>query len=443
MTKKKSRGLFVVFSIILAILLIASFFSFTYPFTIKGNYYRYSSFIENFSLGEDVGKSVRIVYRANYEQDGVYSYNKLRQSTIEQLKQIVTDAGYPDVTAAEYGDDGISLQIGNMLTRADEQYIQSLIGNPQPIIFCASSDKTTPFATRQDVKSVTMLQSADGVGGTSYGITITFKDKQKILDKITDDSGNISGNLYVYLGDATLMNGNMSLDSESLREQGQITFTSTSFTNANTTQQYINTIRTGLLDLNLTQLECNTVSASYGANAGLLLTIALFVFVLATFIYAIIKYRQLGWLSAFTLLFFITISMFIMQSIPLLHINFGGFIALAIGFIVAADSLFSVLAGAKEYYNNDTKLYIAITQSRKDNLIKTLISNLLLTVVGAICVLMPVAGISSFGWVMLIMSVVSLFTSLVLFRLFTNMYLPLNSYDGKKCNFHKGGKNDK
>jgi hypothetical protein len=54
---------------------------------------------------------------------------------------------------------------------------------------------------------------------------------------------------------------------------------------------------------------------------------------------------------------------------------------------------------------------------------------------------MPSLPIQSFGWVALVMPIVSVFCSQALMRLFIKMYLALNNTDGKKCNFHKGGKN--
>ena len=70
-----------------------------------------------------------------------------------------------------------------------------------------------------------------------------------------------------------------------------------------------------------------------------------------------------------------------------------------------------------------------------------LILNAFIALVGFGCLFMPTLSIQSFGWVMMVMSLVSIFCSLALMRLFIKMYLPFNNIDGKKCNFHKGGKN--
>ena len=65
----------------------------------------------------------------------------------------------------------------------------------------------------------------------------------------------------------------------------------------------------------------------------------------------------------------------------------------------------------------------------------------MLFVSGFISIFMPIPAVQSFGWVALVLSIVSLFTNLALMRLFIKMYLAINNEDGKKCNFHKGGKN--
>ena len=81
MTKKRSKCLFILFAILLVIGLVATFVNFTYPLAIKGNYYSYSNFVSNIKLGEDIGTSLRITYRADlpyYEQESNYTnlYNK-------------------------------------------------------------------------------------------------------------------------------------------------------------------------------------------------------------------------------------------------------------------------------------------------------------------------------------------------------------------------------
>ena len=109
--------------------------------------------------------------------------------------------------------------------------------------------------------------------------------------------------------------------------------------------------------------------------------------------------------------------------------------------VLAVDSIMAILESAKKHYNHDTQFHICFKLALKENLFKTLILTSIIVLMGFACVFMPSLPIQSFGWVMLVMPIVALFCSQVLMRLFIKMYLALNNTNGKKCNFHKGGKN--
>ncbi len=436
MTKKRSKSLFVLFSILLVIGLFFCFVSFTYPFVINGNYYSYSNFVANLKLGEDVSSSLKIVYRADLQQDeDTAKYNELRTSTMLALKDIVAGEGYKDVSIAEYGAEGIVIQIGNLLTVEDKNSVESLIGNPATISFSTESDGSKPFAGAKHIKSVEAMQSNNSeTGEVAYVVALQFE--KQYVDMIYQASNNKT--VYIYLGE----NQFASLDySSSGISDGIIYLQSDSFNSMIDATSCANQIKAGMLDLSLTKLSSDYASASYGENVTLLLTIAMVVLVLAAFVYLILKFKDLGWLSCFAMLFFIVISLFLLQSIPLVHINFAGIIAIMICFMLAVDNILTILEKAKEYYQSGTQLFIAAREAQKATLAKTLFFNALVIVAGFICLFMPVAGIQSFGWVALVMGIVSMFTTQALMRLFVKMYLALNSENGTKCNFHKGGKN--
>jgi len=436
MTKKRSKSLFVLFSILLVVCLVACFVNFTYPFSLNGNYYSYSNFVSNLKLGEDVGSSLRIVYRAEQNEDELNTnYNDLRLSTMNALKDIVKAEGYKDVTVAEFGEDGIAIQVGNLLTNDDKQIVESLIGKPAAISFSTNSDGAEPFAVGKHVKSAKAQQFNNPENGEiAYYVLLEFKDEYK--DMIAEKSSGKT--VYIYFGEqkfAELDYGNESITN------GMIYLQSDTFKSMLDATTCANQIKTGMLDLALTQISSDYISASYGEYATLLLTIAMVVFVVAAFAFLIVKYRHMGWLACFNLLFFVVISLFLLQSIPLVHINLAGIIAMLLGFILAVDSLMMIFEKTKEHYQSGAPLYVAFREAEKQSLFKTLFLNATLLIAGFICLFMPVASVQSFGWVALVLSLVSTFTNLVLMRLFVKMYLALNSEDGKKCNFHKGGKN--
>ena len=435
MTKKRSKCLFVVFAIILVVALVACFVNFTYPLTINGNYYSYSSFVSNLKLGEDISSSLKITYLTKGTEKE--NYSSLLNSTMLDLKKIVQDEGYTDVTVSTYGEDSIVMNIGNILTKQDKDNIIDLVGSPASISFSLTQDPEQAIITRSDIESVETIDHYDQTTSSHvYYVNVKFKDSKKA--EIADLTKN-GGSIYIYFGKDLFTTMNMGTEGIT---DGYIFINSPEFTTLSVAKTYTNKIKTGMLALELTNTGSNDmITASYGDGANILLSIAIAVALLAGFIYLIVKYKQIGWLACFNLLFLLVLGLFLLQSIPFVTINFAGLIALALSFVIAIDCLIAIFEKAKKHFNADTKLHIALNLSLKENLGRILLSNIVFAILGLICVFIPSASIKSMGWVLFVMSLVTLFTTLVLMRLFIKMYLAINNEDGKKCNFHKGGKN--
>ena len=404
---------------------------------VGGNSYSYSSFISNVKLGEDLGKSLRIVYRAELpENESQANYNNLTNATIDNLKQIVQSEGYKDVSVAQYGDDGIAVQIGNILTQEDISSLERLIGSPASISFSTTkNDQKTVIYNRECVESVyaTSAATTQGSSAQTYFVVINFKDN--CIDKLVEASNE--GSIDIYLGE----NQFSSIDKGSLTEEGVISFSSESIKSMADATTVVNQIKTGLMPLELTQLESEVISPSYGKGVDILVPITMSILAIGAFAFLIVKYKDMGLLACFNLLFFVVLGLFLIQSIPLTHVNFAGIIAMLVCFMIAVDSLMTIFERAKKHYNEDTKLYIAFKMAFKETWLKVVISNCIVLAAGFVCMFMPNTAIQSFGWVSFVLPFVSMFTSLVLMRLFVKMYLALNNNNGTKCNFHKGGKN--
>lgn len=430
MTKKHSKCLFVVFSIILVVCLIACFVNFTYPFAIKGNYYTYSNFVSNVKMGEDIGNSLRIIYDTTIpENEDSTNLTDLRLSTLRDLKEIVQSEGYKDVSTTLYGETQICITIGNILTEDEKDTILSLIGAPGAISFSTDSNNENIFATRKDIKDVTYGAGVGSDGSKGYSVIIEFNDDVKSM---VEEKGEST--IYVNLGEEQF-------EWSYGLEGGYLQMSSSAFESSLDAQTFANQIKVCMLDLELNKVSGAMITPTYGAGANIILGVITIVLVLSLFAYLIVKYKHAGWLTCFNMLFFIVISLFLIQSIPFAHLNFGGVIAFMLCIVLVVDSFVSILESAKKHYNHDTQLHISFKLAFKENLFKTLILTSILVLTGFACLFMPALSIQSMGWVLLVLPIVSLFCTQALMRLFVKMYLALNNSKGEKCNFHKGGKN--
>ena len=443
MTKNRSKMLIIFLSLVLIVGLVASFVSFTYPLSIGGVKYKYSSFVNELVLGSDISEGVLFEYKATMRDNYDGNYDQLMTETLHDLKTILEDSGFKNSIISRSGDDGIRVEVGGIINEEDSSEVISLIGAPAQLTFSTSASADDAFMTGDYVESVKAMQGVNGTQ-TVYYVQINFKKDR--LAEITEKTKNAvadGGSFYMLLGDTQIGNSSEAVETSS------ITMTSDTFIDMNTTEEYAIKIRTGMLPLSLQNIYNGTISASsgYRGNVGnpmLYVWVALGIMVVASIVFLVLRYKQIGLMAIFNMMFYIVLGLFFLQSVPLVHINLSGVFAIVLGYIVAVIALTTTLENARQEYAKGKKLHTSLHQGINSSLVSTLTFNIMLIVSGIVCALMPNMAIQSFGLVTMVLGFINLFCSQVLMRLMINLYLPFNSEDGKKCNFTKeeGLKND-
>lgn len=435
MTKRRSIYILILLSIILAVGLTACFVSFTYPLSVNGNYYRYSCFVEELVLGSDIADGVTISYRTKLPSElGEDKYESYLNSTVYGLNEILSDSGYVDSNVSVLGENKIYVEVGNISSRQEADEVISLIGKPQKLVFSSDSSfnkESLNNLSGRYVKSVS-VKSQDA-GTTIYYVDIQLnKEGTQLLKELTEKIVQDSGSLYMYLGEDVISNNKL----ESAITDGHITmYSEENFVDRKTTQGFVNNIKTGLLALDLLQLESATITPSFGSRVIIWLSIASIVTILTSFIYLAWKYRTLGLMCIFNLLFFIVIGLGLIQSIPFMHINFSGFLSLLVGYVIAVISHVYICENAKQEYKTGKKLHTCIKLAQKNSLTPVLLISVFMFTISVVSAIMPNLSISSFGMVGLVLAIVNTFTTLVWFKLMLKLYSVLNKNNGKLCNF--------
>ena len=209
-----------------------------------------------------------------------------------------------------------------------------------------------------------------------------------------------------------------------------------------TAKEYATQISTGLLPLNLVCTYNGIISASAGirgnvANPMLYIWVTFGIMVVSSLIFLALRYKQIGLMAMFNMMFYIVLGLFFLQSVPLVHINFSGVLAMMIGYVLAVIALTTSLENAKNEYARGKKLHTSVRQGINASAVSTITLNVMLALAGIVCALMPNMAIQSFGIVTMVLSLLNIFISQALMRLMNKLYLTLNPEDGKKCNFTK------
>ena len=193
MTKNRSKMLIIFLTLVLIVGLVASFVNFTYPFSVNGVRYKYSSFANELVLGSDINEGVLIEYQAKVRNEAdEENYDKLMDNTLQGLRDILNDSGFKNSTVTRNGDMGIRIEVGGIVNKSDSSEVIGLIGDPQPLTFTDANDESKVLATANDVKSVSAKQQA--YGNTQVcGVEIVFttqgyKNFRANLDEMSGDS---------------------------------------------------------------------------------------------------------------------------------------------------------------------------------------------------------------------------------------------------------------
>lgn len=442
MTKNRSKMLIIFLTLILIIGLVASFVSFTYPLSIGGVKYKYSSFVNELVFGSDISEGVMFEYQANLREGADESdYDTLMTSTLTDLRDILESSGFKNSTISRNGDTGIRVEVGGIIDKDDSSEVISLIGSPKQLTFSSSASADDAFMTGEHVSKVEAKQMSNGVETVFY-VEITFTDAG--YDIISTKSAEIvadSGTFYMLLGDTQIGSSTEAVTTKSL------SMSSESFVDMQTTEDYAIQIRTGMLPLELICTYNGEISATSGVrgnvtNPMLYIWIALGIMVVASLVFFVLRYKQIGAMAMFNMLFYIVFGLFFLQSVPLVHINLSGIFAIVLGYIMAIIALTTTLENAKREYARGKKLHTSLHQGINSSLASTITINIMLILAGIVCALMPTMAIQSFGLVTLVLGFVNIFCSQALMRLMINLYLPFNAEDGTKCNFTKEGVNN-
>ncbi|MBQ7797805.1 MAG: hypothetical protein IJ371_01635, partial [Clostridia bacterium] len=413
------------------------FVSFTYPLSINGVKYEYSSFVNELVLGSDISEGVLIEYKANVRSDNdEQDYDALMENTLEGLRDILNTSGFKNSTISRNGEDGIRVEVGGIIDHEDSNEVLSLIGSPQLLVFSSSTSPDDAFMTGNHIKSVEAKQASNGTQ-TAFYVEITFTSEgYDIISKKSAEIVEDGGTFYMLLGDTQIGSSTEAVTTKSL------TMSSDTFVDMATTEEYAVQIRTGMLPLELICIYNGTISASSGVrgnvtNPMLYIWVAFGVMVVASLVFFILRYKQIGMMAMFNMLFYIVLGLFFLQSVPLVHINLSGIFAIMIGYVMAVVALTNTLENARQEYAKGKKLHTSLKQGINSSLVSTITINVMLALAGIVCALMPNMAIQSFGIVTMVLGILNIFCAQALMRLMIKLYLPFNAEDGKKCNFTK------
>ena len=425
MKKKKAIRNFVLMCIVAVLGLVLTIFSFDIPFTT----YTFKGFANGIQLGLDLKGGMMAVYDCEQASDSEGTLEEQIDATIARLTNLIITEDYPEATIVKQGDNQIRIEVPDV---DDPEEVLSLIGEPAQLEFKKEeSDTAEAVLTGRDIKSAEYNYDSENA---EHGVSITFTTEGATkFHTLTSELSANQSPLYIYLGGELF-------SSPTVKETiaGGTTFISGGMASQAEAEAYATKILSGTYSVQLSLSEKNIVTATLGENALLLSIIAGLIGLVLIFVFMYVIYKRLGLIANLALTFYTIILMILLSVLPFIQLTLPGIAGIILGLGMAVDGNIVIFERIKDETKSGKKIPASVKSGFKRASVAIIDSNITTIIASLVLAWLGTGAIRGFAYTLLVSIVVSMFTTLILSRIFINWSLNINSVSYKKYGLVKG-----
>ena len=427
MKKLAIRNL-ICFAVLAVILVALCFINIGVPATTS----RFVGFVPAITKDIDISGGVASKYEVTYGE-GVLNSQAELDRTVSMLSSTLASYGYGNACVSQGSNDNIYVEIPKV---RQAQAILSAIATVGELYITTDSidsiDKDKAI-TGEEVVTATSQFSQTSASSFSWGVNINLTDKGKEkLASLTENASSGSVTLNIFVGETTI---------SQIGIGGQVNTNDLYFYGTSSTQDAANVTALGILmgkyyaDFDMVNNEIIEIAPLISPAIQTLIYVAIAIIAVALLVMFFIMFGELGWIVSLCFAFFMTLTVFFMQAIPIFVLSFSGVIGLVIGMVLFFISNFIIFKAAKDGYAEGKKIPLAVKLGINNSALKVVD----ISVVGMIFAVgaYVVGGVyaQSFALAIGICAALNLLTSLAFNKLFTKWYTRINTKDAKKLHF--------
>ena len=427
MSKKKSAVLFAIFAVVVAVLAFFTFASFAIPGSVKD----YNSVLKSIDLGIDLEGGVYVVLKPEL----AVTDEEYEQMTPEQKAQADADrekiAENIDEARAVlrrrldskgYTEAIITMQEGNQIRVEipaidNPEEVFDVIGKTAKLVFCAEESDPTKeedqLLTGSDVKNA--YATYDENGEPVVALEFTTAGAKKFSDATKALTGK---SLSIYLGEDLISN-------PTVNEQisgGKATITGLGDYDA--AKDVAMLINSGSLDIEFEMLEPRVISSYLGEDILNKSLLAGVIGVALVLVFMGVVYRGFGIVADMALLVYVLIYLWLLALIPGVQLTLAGIAGVVLSIGMAVDANVVIFERIKDEYANGKTVAASVRSGYKRALSAIIDSNITTLIAAVVLWLLGTGSVKGFAITLFIGIILSLFTALLVTRLFTAMVIP-------------------
>ena len=358
------------------------------------------------SLGLDLRGGVYVEYSADRPEDtndSMFSY--LISSTMDIMRNRLTEQGYPEATVTQLGADGIRVEIPDV---TDPNAVLELIGTPAKLEFRAPDGTILTGANIKRAYPTTENQG--NTLGQEYVVAFELDaEGTKIFSDMTQNA--IGQQIGIYLDDQMIMNP--TVNTAITGGSGIIT----GGFDAESANALAIQIQSGALPLTLTQQKVDTISATLGVDALQTSLTAAAIGILLVMLIMIIRYRLSGFVASWALVLYIIILFWFVAMLPGFQLTLPGIAGVILGIGMAVDANVVIFERFGEELALGRYTKAAARMGFKNAFSAILDANVTTLIAAIVLMVFGTGSVRGFANMLALSVVCSMFTAIVISRI--------------------------
>ncbi|MBO5885037.1 MAG: hypothetical protein J6Q51_04500 [Clostridia bacterium] len=442
MAKRISKINFIIVSILVAIGIFLSVCSFDIPFGVTSDYAGFASAIsKNYDIGE-AQTTVFEVTPVSEELKGV-SCEKM-EDTVLFVSKVLSMFGYSTNQVGVQNDNMIRTEV--KVSDQSQAFMSALAQRVEIIVRAEDTAEQTEFDIKSDrinYCKVAYQPSSEDSSKYAYGVLIEFDALgSKQYKELTEYAADNGETVYFYNTAGEKLASLTGI--KTYITTGQTFLENTSATTEAAILNYAAQVMMGSTDVKLTVKENSVSSAYLGFNSILYVVITMLVAFVLVNVFMVVRYRDLGLISLLTNFINAILYLFLLQALPntFFTLSLAGVIGVILGFALTIIAQVIVFEKIRNEYAKGRRIPLSFKLGFKNATLKVVDISVIPMLVSAAVYFIGFNVIKSFAVSLFMGGLLTIFSSLVLTRIFAKWYLAINSTKPGKLALKKETKDE-
>lgn len=428
MSKKKS---IICLSILVFVMLFVAVFSVMPTFQV--GLYDYKSPLSSIKLGLDLKGGVYVTFEVDQESlENVENVDDAIANTAKIMQDRLAAKGYTEatVTAVNNSTSGINNIRVEIPDVSDPDEVFDILAKPAKLRMLVGKTREEITKSTNIISATAVIDTSSGAG--EYAVQIRMNNEGK-NDLMNATRGMSSGDEIIFTLDGK------EISKPTLKENGPLITDTSIITGMKTwedAEALAVQISSGAYEISFkdNEIERRVISATLGEEAIQTVLIAGIVSLVVIVVFLILIYGIYGVAASLALLGYTILMILALAYIPFVQLTLPGIAGIILGIGMAVDANIIMFERIKDEYKSGKSFRSAYEDGFRRSLSAILDSNITTLIGGITLWVLATGSVQGFAITLVFSVVISLFSALVMTRLFTNLLMPITK---EKPNLYK------